>query len=675
MARVRFRRRRCSIFGRVLQAVILLFCCSFRNTAKYGIEEYRNYELAVEQESKLCIVNYTVNHYDGVNNIQQYLDYVNDDRSRRIRLRRSNESYGEVYKDEKETVDLLTPTISCQCKKDNRALQAHPTTEPIFDDKLVVGSLHAVTNGDIPNTPTLLNDHESSISRLAIPCAPVIDHLEEDVDAREVEANAALKRTTNALIHADFVGDSRMKLDTTTRHRNAGRSDDELSVLSFDEVIHVSDEKFTLLKSGQSLIDVPREGCKSLQTENTAEHLLLLPEDDHLNELCLQASHVSHDDDDWHYIACDQPPNSTDMMIIADEMPDYPTDTKRSAGEKLGHFASFEDNGAYNVSSQYFYQDSMFDLGDHSSCESVEVTKVLSTCNNFMLFSDASTGMMPVVDENENEHLLPSVYGEKDCLKEWVEEELQMELYHSKEFSLSSNKAGNEKAADNDKEKLRGGIDIKGSLMQMTLLRKDGKKSFDVIETKKVVEKTERFDGRKTQNPSAIKARKPRKRSEVSYKERNRIAAREYRLRKKKKVAEDGILLKEIKIRQEAVQKQFDVTKRRGDELQQLLDSNVALYLENLINGSIHNDEEQKAEIMFSLIKGHLSNIQHNRSLDEEAEINLFRNSIMPVLRARYPSLYRRVEELWMVRISAVKEVTTSNSVRYGCPRAYLSTH
>ena len=82
----------------------------------------------------------------------------------------------------------------------------------------------------------------------------------------------------------------------------------------------------------------------------------------------------------------------------------------------------------------------------------------------------------------------------------------------------------------------------------------------------------------------------------------------------------------------------------------------VELFLEKLVrNSKTNNDKEEHiAEKIFTIIKCHLRNIVQHGEDALEGDITLFRDSIMPTLRYRYPLMYRRVEELWRERIIEV---------------------
>ena len=52
-----------------------------------------------------------------------------------------------------------------------------------------------------------------------------------------------------------------------------------------------------------------------------------------------------------------------------------------------------------------------------------------------------------------------------------------------------------------------------------------------------------------------------------------------------------------------------------------------------------------------------------------EGDITLFRDSIMPTLRYRYPLMYRRVKELWRKRIIEISHNASDSCNRLGKER------
>ena len=121
-----------------------------------------------------------------------------------------------------------------------------------------------------------------------------------------------------------------------------------------------------------------------------------------------------------------------------------------------------------------------------------------------------------------------------------------------------------------------------------------------------------------------------RQRSEVPYKERNKIAARKYRL----KVREGTKILNKIKSELKDTQRQFEKKKK-------LIALAVPCFIDNLL-GDCEN-EEQEVEKIFNLVLSHLNNAAENQS--PEGEETLFRDHIMPTLLLKYPLLHERVKK------------------------------
>lgn len=121
-----------------------------------------------------------------------------------------------------------------------------------------------------------------------------------------------------------------------------------------------------------------------------------------------------------------------------------------------------------------------------------------------------------------------------------------------------------------------------------------------------------------------------RQRSEVPYKERNKIAARKYRL----KVREGTKILNKIKSELKDTQRQFEKKKK-------LIALSVPCFIDNLL-GDCEN-EEQEVEKIFNLVLSHLNNAAENQS--PEGEETLFRDHIMPTLLLKYPLLHERVKK------------------------------
>ena len=127
-----------------------------------------------------------------------------------------------------------------------------------------------------------------------------------------------------------------------------------------------------------------------------------------------------------------------------------------------------------------------------------------------------------------------------------------------------------------------------------------------------------------------------RKRSEIPLKDRNKLAAKKYR-EKKKHLQET---LKNL-------QKGTSVTKQKYNKMKTALDSSAVHYVDALMGRA--EDKNQAVQLILDLVKDHLRSVSIRKSPDDEtAEINLFRHRIMPVLCTKYPEVYTRVEALWM---------------------------
>ena len=132
-----------------------------------------------------------------------------------------------------------------------------------------------------------------------------------------------------------------------------------------------------------------------------------------------------------------------------------------------------------------------------------------------------------------------------------------------------------------------------------------------------------------------------RQRSDVPYKERNRLAARKYRSR-----------IKEVSKILHQVKSELNDTERQVEKKEKLIASGVPDFINKLIGGC--ENEDQAVERIYDLVLSHLSNVENNRSIDLEGEKALFKDHIMPTLKENYLSIYERVMGMYC------KEITTT---------------
>ena len=132
-----------------------------------------------------------------------------------------------------------------------------------------------------------------------------------------------------------------------------------------------------------------------------------------------------------------------------------------------------------------------------------------------------------------------------------------------------------------------------------------------------------------------------RQRSDVPYKERNRLAARKYRSR----IKEVSKILRQVK-------SELNDTERQVEKKKKLIASGVPDFINKLIGGC--ENEDQAVVRIYDLILSHLSNVDNNRSIDLEGEKALFKDHIMPTLKENYLSIYERVMGMYC------KEITTT---------------
>ena len=130
-----------------------------------------------------------------------------------------------------------------------------------------------------------------------------------------------------------------------------------------------------------------------------------------------------------------------------------------------------------------------------------------------------------------------------------------------------------------------------------------------------------------------------RNRSHISYKERNKQAAKLYRENKKKE--------REVQTMLENLRKEADSAKQQSHHLEKSLDFNANLFVDEWMKRA--KDEDHAVNIFSDLVKDHLQNIVTQQSTNHEAaEIALFRDWIMPKLKRKHPVVYKRVQALWV---------------------------
>ena len=369
--------------------------------------------------------------------------------------------------------------------------------------------------------------------------------------------------------------------------------------LSFKDASRAVGESL-VLEYGQ-LSDVPQKG-ESQETDN-----LILTEE-LLIEFCSR-------DDSKNISSCDKS-TSEKMADPVSYIPHYPTDTNEMASKKLSLYGT-DDVPQYRPILELEHANKFPFLNDYTVPHGFE-----NPYNDFLWSNSVSVYPSTMRVENKNP------VKEEEC-------STKMEFYQSTYVSPSNMAVVDEELTLADNESLKVKLDCKESM-----------KSLDIEE--KIVEKLITKESVKAKNPSR------RQRSEMPYRERNRQAAQKYRLKKK----EEDKVLKDVTKILHTIENEVDDTKRKVDGLEEVLGLGVLFFVRKLIEGS--ENEEQAAEKIFSLTHSHLSNIQHNQSLDVEAETTLFRDRIMPVLNERYPDLNHRVMKLWDERI----EVTVKSLKR-----------